>query len=160
MGVGRNHHPAIEKLLDGGRQGGVARGRALEHDELAVHGALADHAMQIVLDDGIDDGPRGFPAGHPLAQEGMDVLLHENRAAAVDVRGGDAQDVRAQLRNPVSELRAKLFDKRSGSGCADIVHVGVDDPAVLDTHVLSILTADLENRLNVRGDPHGAGDMG
>ncbi len=150
--------------LPGDRRGkGVRRERhALAKDDLA-HGAVALHAMQVILDDRVveagDDCALVDAGGHRV----VDDFGHEHRAVLTERNAlAGRERLLTELHHvaDAGEFPALLGDERAGSRAAGFIHGAIDDPPAGQTGVLRILAADFENRVNPRIVVDGAGGMG
>ncbi len=159
--VRRDSDRATGDLLEGGDDGAVEGGAALEED--AVADALAaDDAVEIVVDDRVGEARDEVLDGRAGLLLAGELGLHENGAALAEVGR------LARLEGEVGELALDgdaealglLFEKGPGAGGADLVHLEVDDVAVVEGDELGVLAADLEDGVHRRDRSRGRREPG
>ncbi len=162
LGIGRDHHRLAEELREGQGHGRVLGHPALQHDA-AADGAAADHAVQVVGDDGERQAGHDVAPGRSLRDGLADVGVDEGRAvlAELERRGGLHRDGADLLGvGDVEVPGGRLLQERAGPGAAGLVHGVVDRDVVAQRDVLGVLPADLEDGVDGRIERRGAGGVG
>ncbi len=143
-------------LLEGGHHRAVEGGAALEEDMLADP-SLAHHAVEVVLHDGIGQAGGQIRGAGAARLEADQVGFHEHGAALAQAhrrRRGQGQPGEFLFDADAQPFRL-LFEEAAGAGGARLVHLEVDDGALLQADIFGVLPADLENGIDARVDLRG-----
>ena len=146
----------VERLVEALAKRGEVLERAAEERDVAADGVAAGEAGDRLVGDGLEDGGSDVLAGGALVEQGLDVGLGKDAAAA-----GDGIDVRGTLRELVEahgvglHERGHLVDEGARAAGAGAVHALLD--AVVEVDDLGVLAAELDGAVGLRDERlHGA----
>ena len=151
LGIRRDRDRLACHLREGQRDRRVLGDAALKHDVLTDR-TIAHHAVSVVGDDGKDQAGDDVLACCALLHRFADVGVDERRAVFAELqRSLRLERYRADLRRGVNVqvTRGRFLQEGPCSGRAGFVHRVVDRDAVVDEHVLGVLSADLEYRVDI-----------
>ena len=138
---------------------GVVGDAALQHD-MRPHVFAAHHAVQVVAHDG-EGKAGGYVALGGTGGEGRtNGALHEDRATLAQIdRCFARKRERSVLGERYGETSGLLLDKAARSGSANLVHLKVGDLPAGERDELGILSADLEDGVDLRVGMCRAGSL-
>ena len=138
---------------------GVVGDAALQHD-MRPHALAAHHAVQVVAHDG-EGKAGGYVALGGTGGEGRtNGALHEDRATLAQIdRCFARKRERSVLGERYGETSGLLLDKAARSGSANLVHLKVGDLPAGERDELGILSADLEDGVDLRVGMCRAGSL-
>ena len=149
--VGTDHVTTGEQL-EGAQRGIAHEGAALDHHVLAnlVEVAELDDLEQGVLDDGVGQAGSDVAHGRAFLLCLLDAGVHEDGAAAAQVHGvlGSHGLDREVLDAHAHGHREALEEAAAARGAGLVEHDVLDD-ALLDLQALHVLTADVQDELDV-----------
>ncbi len=153
--VGRHFHLLAGHVLECSLDAAVEGHAALEEDVVA-HLAVLDHAVQVVIDDGVGQSADQVVGRQPTLAVIVDIALHEDGASVAQKHRIVAGQGR--LAEFLLDIQAQplglLLQERAGPGGADLVHGEVHDRSVLQGDVFGVLPADLEDGVHVLIELH------
>ena len=150
-------------LFEGAEDGLIVEGAALHHDLPAqLFGAgSADDLVQRILDDA--DGQAGGDVldGCAILLRLLDRAVHEDGAAAAQIhRAVRKQAQRRELLDVVAQRLCEGLQEAAAAGGARLVQEDVADGPILDLEALHILSADVDDEIDVRHEVFGGGEVG
>ena len=151
LGIRRDSDRLACHLREGQRDGGVFGNTALKHDVLTDR-TIAHHPVSVVGDDGKDQAGDDVLACCALLHRFADVGVDKRRAVFAELQRSicperDRTDLRRGVN--VQVTRGRFLQERTCPGRAGFVHRVVDGDAIVDEHVLGVLSADLEYRVDI-----------
>ena len=155
----RANRLAPGKLLERAQRRVTHEGAALDDDIFAdlLRVAHLDDLEQRVLDDRVGEAGRDVANGRALLLGLLHARVHEDGAAAAKVNGllGTHGGVREVLDGEAHRIREALDEAAAARGARLVEHDVLDD-AVVHAQALHVLTADVEDELDVGDEGLGA----
>ena len=150
-------------LFEGAEDGLIVEGAALHHDLPAqLFGAgSADDLVQRILDDA--DGQAGGDVldGCAILLRLLDRAVHEDGTAAAQIhRAVRKQAQRRELLDVVAQRLCEGLQEAAAAGGARLVQEDVADGPILDLEALHILSADVDDEIDIRHEVFGGGEVG
>ena len=144
---------AVRDALKAAKDRVVVEGAALHDDVLSELRGVGDldDLIQRVLDDGVGEAGRDVGDGRAFLLGLLDLGIHEDRAARAQVDRVFREQgfLREILHGDIEGLR-ECLDKGAAAGGAGLVELHRVDALVLDLDAFHVLTADVQDAVDLR----------
>ena len=152
----RHDDRLADDVFKGRDNAAIGRHAALK-ENLFADAPVADHAVQIIFDDGIAQSGDEFVRFRALLLMIDEIGLHEHGAAfaEADRRFRAEREIAEFFLDVDAELFGLLFEERARSGGAGMIHLEIHDDGIINADIFGILPPDFENRVHFRVNMHG-----